>query len=181
MESFLPGKGIPGVTDGMELHGIIDAMKRLRQEEIDRILRALSEVGGADPASEERVFLAWDEVGEMFRSGLVRFGSHTESHRILTTLSDDEVVFGAASFERAARRSGGGRSNLHSLRLPERESHGSDRGHGARVRIPPCGHHGKGMEPREPGLRRLPTKEVGIHQDIASTDAMFCCRIAEIF
>jgi hypothetical protein len=78
------------VADDMGAHGIIEAAKRLR-EEIERILRALSEEGGADPTSEERVSSHGREVGEMYLSGLVGSApmrETTDPH----DLSEDEVV-----------------------------------------------------------------------------------------
>ena len=181
VESFLRGKGIPGVSDGMGLHGIIEAMKRLRQEEIDRILCALSEVGGTDPALEERVFLAWDEVGEMFRSGLVLFGSHTESHRILTTLSDDEVSLELRRSKERLVAAGVVDPTFIPFAYPN--GNHTDRiaamayasGYCLAVTTE------KGWNHTKPVLDAYRLKRIGVHQDIGSTDAMFCCRIAEIF
>ena len=73
-------------------NGSIESMKALPEEEIRRVLDNLRERWGVDPALQSRDFLTWDEVREMHRSGLVSFGSHTETHRILTTLRDDEIV-----------------------------------------------------------------------------------------
>ena len=37
-----------------------------------------------------RAFLSWEEVREMYGSGLISFGSHTAGHPILTTLTAEE-------------------------------------------------------------------------------------------
>lgn len=71
---------------------LIDGMKRLPPEEIEALLATLgrrcgSETGGGPP----RPFLDWEEVRRLRRSGLVAFGSHSESHRIMTRLSEAEI------------------------------------------------------------------------------------------
>lgn len=179
--SFFRKQGVPGAEDGMELHGIIEAMKRLRQEEIERILRALSEEGGADPTSEERVFLTWEEVGEMYLSGLVRFGSHTESHRILTTLTEDEVVLELRCSKERLIIEG----VVDPAFIPFAYPNGN---YTDRIAAMVCaaGYRlavttEKGWNRAKPVPDAYRLKRYGIHQDIASTDAMFCCRLAEIF
>jgi peptidoglycan/xylan/chitin deacetylase (PgdA/CDA1 family) len=179
--SFIRIPGLPGAADGMDLHGIIEAMKRLRQEEIERILRALSEEDGADPTSEERVFLTWEEVGEMFQSGIVRFGSHTESHRILTTLSDDEV---ALELRRSKERLvAAGVVNPAFIPFAYPNGNHTDRiaamVRSAGYRLAVTTEKGWNRAKPVPDAYRL--KRIGVHQDIASTDAMFYCRLAEIF
>jgi len=179
--SFLRRQGVTGVADDMELHGIIGAMKRLRQEEIERILRALSEEGGAAPISEERGFLAWEEVGEMYQSGLVRFGSHTESHRILTTLSDDEVALDLLRSKERLVAAGVVDPDFIPFAYPN--GNHTDRiaamvheaGYGLAVTTE------KGWNRAKPVPDAYRLKRIGVHQDIASTDAMFCCRLAGIF
>lgn len=179
--SFLRIPGLPGRVDGMDLHGIIDAMKRLRQEEIERILYSLSEGGGVDPASEERVFLTWEEVGEMFRSGLVRFGSHTESHRILTTISDDEVALELHHSKERLVAAGVVDPAFIPFAYPN--GNHTDRiaamVRSAGYRLAVTTEKGWNCAKPVPDAYRL--KRIGVHQDIASTDAMFCCRLAEIF
>jgi len=179
--SFLRKQGVPGAADGMGLHGVIEAMKRLRQEEIDRILSALSEEVGEDPASEERVFLTWEEVGEMFRSGIVRFGSHTESHRILTTLSDDEVAFELRRSKERLVAAGVVDPAIIPFAYPN--GNHTDR---IAAMVREAGYRlavttEKGWNRAKPVPDAYRLKRIGVHQDIASTDAMFCCRLAEIF
>jgi peptidoglycan/xylan/chitin deacetylase (PgdA/CDA1 family) len=177
----LPTSGLPGDTDGRGLHGIIEAMKRLPQEEIERILGALSEERVVPPGPEERAFLTWEEVGEMYRSGIIRFGSHTESHRILTTLSDDEV---AVELRRSKERLFAEEvvdpafvpfaypNGNHSDRIAAMVSEA-----GYRIAVTT----GKGWNRTKPAFDPYRLKRIGVHQDIASTDAMFCCRLAEMF
>ena len=177
----LPTSGLPGDTGGRGLHGIIEAMKRLPQEEIERILGALSEERGVAAGPEQRAFLTWEEVGEMFRSGLVRFGSHTESHRILTTLSDDEV---AVELRRSKERLED-EGVVDPGFVPFAYPNGNHTGRIAAM-VSAAGYRlavttEKGWNRLKPAFDAYRLKRIGVHQDIASTDAMFCCRLAEMF
>lgn len=178
---FSPSKpGLPGEADGRGVFGIIEAMKRLREEEIERILEALSEERGMDPASEERVFLAWEEAIEMFRSGIVRFGSHTESHRILTTLSDDEVAVELRRSKERLVAQGVADPDFVPFAYPN--GNHTDRiaamvsAVGYRVAVTTE----KGWNRAKPTLDAYRLRRIGVHQDIASTEAMFGCRLAEV-
>lgn len=44
-----------------------------------------------DEMDERYDFLDWDEVSQMVESGLIEIGSHTCSHSILSTLTEEEV------------------------------------------------------------------------------------------
>jgi hypothetical protein len=70
----------------------IELMKQLDFEIIQKIIdRMIAESGlSFDKWTKKRWVLSWDEVKEMSRDN-VDFGSHGRSHRILTTLSVDEV------------------------------------------------------------------------------------------
>lgn len=73
------------------IEAAISLLKLRRQEEIEEILREISFFLTRNLESPQRAFLTWDEVREMSASGLVSFGSHTTSHRILTTLEEGEI------------------------------------------------------------------------------------------
>jgi len=169
-----------GGTLETRLERAIGMMKSLPLAEINRILADLSERWGIDPTPQERDFLTWDEVREMHRSGLVYFGSHTETHRILTTLGDDEI-------DRELRQSKdrlvtegvvdptclpfaypNGDYNEKILNLVKKN------GYSLAVTTK------KGWVSYSDGLRLFELERIGIHQDIASTGAMLGCRIAKI-
>lgn len=173
--------GFPEMATGMELYGIVEVLKQRRHEEIEEILHALDEECGPEFPPEGRSFLNWEEVGEMFRSGLVRFGSHTESHRILTTLADDEV---ALELRRSKERLvDAGVVDPASIPFAYPNGNHNDRiatmVHDAGYRIAVTTE--SGWNRMEPVPQPCRLKRIGIHQDIASTDAMFCCRLAEIY
>ncbi|MHA1284844.1 MAG: polysaccharide deacetylase family protein [Promethearchaeota archaeon] len=71
----------------------INLLKKLRNDEIEKIILELIErwnIPNKYPAG--RSFLNWEEVKEMFRSGLISFGSHTENHSILTKLNSEQLL-----------------------------------------------------------------------------------------
>jgi peptidoglycan/xylan/chitin deacetylase (PgdA/CDA1 family) len=69
-------------------------LKRLSPLEREEQIRALEELLGTHPpgnGNDERYgFLSWDQVRVMAGQG-IEFGSHTHSHAILSTLSDEEL------------------------------------------------------------------------------------------
>jgi peptidoglycan/xylan/chitin deacetylase (PgdA/CDA1 family) len=71
---------------------IVNKMKRLPEEERSRIMTKLREIADIDFEKLLIDFgmLTRDEVLEMERSGLVDFGTHTASHRILTNMRTEE-------------------------------------------------------------------------------------------
>ena len=76
-------------TDGESIDGIIEKCKMQPLEEINEFLEtASSSLGIKFPA--ERVLMHWGEVEAMSREK-ISFGSHSCTHRILTTLTPREV------------------------------------------------------------------------------------------
>lgn len=75
----------------VRLETAIDSLKRLRSEKIEEVLEELSGRWKINGIPSGRAFLSWDEAREMGKSGLIRYGSHSASHSILTTLTDEEI------------------------------------------------------------------------------------------
>ena len=158
----------------------IELMKSRRQEEINGILSILSERWQEKSLSTERDFLTWNEVREMHRSGLVSFGSHTESHRILTTLDEREIEEelersknrlldeGVADPASLAFAYPNGDYNDHIAESVERQEY----------RLAVTTRKGWIDCHESGGLFEL--KRIGIHQDMSLTQAMFACRILQI-
>ncbi len=69
----------------------ISLLKDFHEDRIEEIIHEIVDMPGFDRNSNERVFLNWDEAREMFASKLITFGSHTDSHRILVHLTDNEI------------------------------------------------------------------------------------------
>src|SRR5512134_3117274 len=83
-----------GLTGNREsrIEEAIAILKQCRQKEIEKTLAELARISGAGPDyTPGSDFLSWDEVRFMASSGLVSFGSHTATHRILMSLSRDEI------------------------------------------------------------------------------------------
>jgi len=157
----------------------IQILKPYRDEEIEEILSELSSRWSLIPDPQERPFLSWEEVREMAQSGLITFGSHTASHRILTTLGDDEIRDELMQ----------SKDRLISEKVIDPSF------------IPFCYPNGNYNEKivkmvKEAGYSLAVTtdngwntfgsdpftlKRIGIHQDMASSEAMFGCRIIKLF
>lgn len=161
------------------LEAAIGILKGRREEEIERVLAGLSGArapqGGAAPV---RDFLSWDEVREMASSGLVSYGSHTASHRILTTLSRDEV---REELERSRARllaEDAADPDFIPFCYPNGEQDAGiaaavrEAGYGVAVTTA-GGWNGRGDDP-------FLLKRIAIHEDMASTPALFGCRLAGI-
>jgi peptidoglycan/xylan/chitin deacetylase (PgdA/CDA1 family) len=127
----------------------------------------------------ERAFLNWEEVKEMHGSGLVSFGSHTADHQILTTLDENKI----------RKELSASKKKLIDERVVDPNT------------ICFCYPNGNfnekiAMLVKEGGYSFAVTtktgwnsftennftlKRIGVHQDMASTKAMFLARIAGIF
>jgi peptidoglycan/xylan/chitin deacetylase (PgdA/CDA1 family) len=70
----------------------ISLLKKYSDENINVILENLKRKWGGDPIPSERAFLKWVEVQEMWDSGFINFGSHTNNHKMLTYLDNDEIM-----------------------------------------------------------------------------------------
>lgn len=68
---------------------VIERCKQLPLETVTRLIDSLAEALEAT-VPNERVIMNWDEVAHMSRNGIT-FGSHSCSHRILTTLTRPEI------------------------------------------------------------------------------------------
>ncbi len=162
------------------LERAIESMKALPEEEIHRLLDGLRERWGIDPSPESRDFLTWDEVREMHRSGLVSFGSHTETHRILTTLRDDEIVRELRQSKERLAEEGVVGSSFPPFAYPN--GNHTDKimrfvkqdGYSLAVTTR------KGWNGYSDGDKAFELNRIGIHQDMTSTGALFASRILQI-
>lgn len=69
---------------------LIEVFKKLPYPEINLILKRC-EIELRLSLQNHRSFMNWEEVRSLYNSGLVTFGSHTQNHAILTTLSDEQI------------------------------------------------------------------------------------------
>jgi len=73
------------------LSATIRLLKNYKLNKIEHIIERLSQRWNVHLNLVGRSFLNWGEITEMSHSGLVEFGSHTNNHNILITLSEEEA------------------------------------------------------------------------------------------
>jgi len=162
-----------------KLEKSIAILKSLRDEEIEEVLSELSSRWSIDPAPHNRGFLTWEEINEMYESGLITFGSHTASHKILTTLTDNEIEDELTK----SRDKLISENIVDTAFIPFCYPNGNYNEKIARM-VKEAGYSlavstKNGWNNAESDLFTL--RRIGIHQDMTSTKAMFGCRIAGIF
>jgi len=76
-------------TSEFAMHEVVEAFKRYSPERIDNFIQtAIDSLSISLP--DHRLMINWDEVQEMSHEQ-ISFGSHGCSHKILTTLDEDEI------------------------------------------------------------------------------------------
>jgi hypothetical protein len=167
-----------------ELHGsketqveaAIEMLKDYPNGEIEEVIAEVSKRWNLDQNPSGRAFVSWGEVKEMADSGLVSFGSHTATHRILTHLPPEEVQDEVGrSMEKLKEMKAVSPSFIPfcypngnytvDIAMVVREV-GCDLGVTTR----------HGWNDSNSDLFEL--KRIGVHQDMTLTKAMYGCRIA---
>ncbi len=161
------------------LESAIALLKTCSDVDIEKTVAELSSLWGIEPKFPSRCFLSWEEVSEMGQTGLINFGSHTATHRILTTLKQKEVeeelikskealiVHKAVDPSFIAFSYPNGNYNEEICQMVK------EAGYRLAVTTRKGWNH-KGLDPFL--LKRFP-----IHQDMTSTQSMLGCRIAGLF
>jgi len=83
---------VPSSLPEKFLEDVLCELKKIDVERITKLLDVLERYFDLSLSPDRNDFLSWEQIEEMRRSGLVTFGSHTDSHRILTGLTEDEIV-----------------------------------------------------------------------------------------
>ena len=157
----------------------IETLKPLHIDEIEKILSELSVRWKLNQDPPGRGFLTWEEVREMTRSGLISYGSHTATHSILPTLLEEEIKEELKrSRERLIAEKAVSRSMI-TFCYPNgnfnKKIAGMVRDSGYSLAVTTR----KGWNDKQPNPFAL--RRIGVHQDMSSTQALFGCRIANIF
>jgi peptidoglycan/xylan/chitin deacetylase (PgdA/CDA1 family) len=173
-------ESVAGLTGSLEkrLESAISMLKYFRDKEIEEVISGLKERGGVDFIPGGRVFLNWEEVREMVGSGLISFGSHTQNHRILVHLEEEEIREELVLSKEALVREGAVDPSF----IPFCYPNGDWNDRIARM-VRETGYHAavsteKGWNPK--GASPFDLKRMAIHQDMTASREMFGCRIAEI-
>jgi len=160
------------------LEASIHMLKNRNDQEIEEIIAALMERVGIWETPNQRVFLNWEEVREMGRSGIVSFGSHTHNHRILVHLKEEEVREELVRSKEILIQEG----VVNPTFIPFCYPNGN---WNQRIvcMVREAGYHvavstGKGWNDGDVSSFEL--KRVAIHQDMTASREMFGCRAANI-
>jgi len=165
-----------------KLESAVKMLKSLPMENIEQILDEIAKKLKLKSETDTNSFLSWEEVKEMYNSGIVSFGSHTKSHRILTTISEkviqDELV---QSREKLIEE-----GVVSPSFIPFTYPNGNytdkiaemvkEAGYDLALTTESGWNH---MTDNKNELFQL--KRIGIHQDMSSTNAMLACRIYGIY
>jgi peptidoglycan/xylan/chitin deacetylase (PgdA/CDA1 family) len=154
---------------------LIDSLKAYRIEDIELFLGQLEAKFPDDAFVAGRDFLTWEEIKEMQSSGLVTFGSHTENHLLLTTLSEEEICYELTASKHALLAHHLCTVSDLSFCFPNGNYNGVtiselDKAGYVYAFTTQCGWNA--IAPKHFELKR-----VGVHQDIAITEALLAYRI----
>ena len=171
---------IAGLTGSLEkrLETAINMLKNFNDKEIEEVISRLKERAGVDLIPGGRVFLNWEEIREMVGSGLISFGSHTQNHRILVHLEEEEIREELVLSKETLFREGAVDPSFIPFCYPN--GNWNDR---IACIVRETGYHaavstGNGWNTN--GASPFDLKRVAIHQDMTASREMFGCRIAEI-
>jgi peptidoglycan/xylan/chitin deacetylase (PgdA/CDA1 family) len=163
----------------IRLEKAINLLKTHRNNQIEEMLSELAQNGDLHPYPLGRAFLSWEEIKEMAQSGIVTFGSHTASHRILTTLQDNEIKDEMTKSREKLIAKKAVDSSFIPFSYPNGDydekiaKMAKEVGYSLGVTTHKGWNHY--------GSDAFNLRRIAIHQDIASTEAMLGCRIIDIF
>jgi peptidoglycan/xylan/chitin deacetylase (PgdA/CDA1 family) len=165
-------------TINLRIEKAITLLKKCRDEDINVILEKLKRKWGVDPIPTERAFLKWGEVAEMKESGLINFGSHTHSHKMLTYLDDHEIMDELFQSKNKLILE----KVVDTDFIPFSYPNGN---YDERIinMVREAGYHAAATTETGWNYRNTPLfslKRVAIHQDMSSTKEMFGCRICNL-
>jgi peptidoglycan/xylan/chitin deacetylase (PgdA/CDA1 family) len=155
------------------IDSIIEKCKELSREEVHEVIEKTVQVLDFD-VPDERMFLDWEEIGEMSRHGIA-FGSHSCTHRILTKLSPREVRWELEASFHTIREN---KVNSVPVFCYPNGNHNPD----IAKQVKAAGYRAAvsarfGFEERFPPDPFV-LKRVGIHQDISATVPLFAFHIS---
>ena len=164
------------------LESAVKILKSLPMENIEQILDEIAERLKLKSEADVNSFLSWEEVREMYNSGIVSFGSHTKSHKILTTASEKVIQDELLQSRKKLIEEGVVSPSFIPFTYPNGNYTDKiakmvkEAGYALALTTESGWNH---MTDNKNELFQL--KRIGIHQDISSTDAMLACRIYGIY
>jgi len=171
---------IAGIRGGFEerLEDAIQLLKNRNDKEIEVVVSELKERAGMAARPNHRVFLNWEEVREMCGSKLVTFGSHTNNHRILDHLKEEEVWEELVLSKKILLQEGVANPDFIPFCYPN-----GNFNQRIACMVREAGYHAAvstGTGWNEGGTSPFELKRVAIHQDMTASREMFGCRIVDI-
>lgn len=164
-----------GLSDCGSYDHLIERCKHLNATRLERLLDVLSDIL-ATKVPETRILMNWDEVRDMSQHG-ISFGSHSCSHRLMTHLSEQEVLQEAALSYKKLSESG---ANVVPVFCYPNGNYDStaqralkETGYQAAMSV------NEGVEGRVPS-DLLALKRISLHNDISDTPALFALAISGI-
>jgi peptidoglycan/xylan/chitin deacetylase (PgdA/CDA1 family) len=169
--------GLKGVYEE-RLETAILILKNRSDKEVKEVVEGLEDRGNIGSVPVKPMFLNWEEVREMGRSGLVSFGSHTHNHQILVHLKEGEVREELVLSKKILLREG----VVDPSFIPFCYPNGNLNERIARM-VREAGYHAavstvEGWNDADVSPYEL--KRVAIHQDMTVSREMFGCRIVDI-
>jgi peptidoglycan/xylan/chitin deacetylase (PgdA/CDA1 family) len=170
-------ESLEGPTN-IKIERAISILKNYSDDEVFHILTEMQINLNIESVSSKRVFLNWEEVRKMAESGLITFGSHTNNHKILNYLNDDDIIDELVQsknkliFEKVVDPSfisfsyPNGNYDMRMMKMLE------ETGYNVAVTTE--------MGWNRPNAPCFALHRVPLHQDISSTKELFGCRIANI-
>jgi peptidoglycan/xylan/chitin deacetylase (PgdA/CDA1 family) len=166
-------------SPGSRLEYAIEKLKPLHIDKIEKILSELSVRWKLNQDPPGRGFLTWEEVREMFRSGLISYGSHTATHSILPTLLEEEIKEELNDSREKLIAEKAVNPSYATFCYPNgnfnKKISGMVKDSGYSLAVTTR----KGWNDKQSNPFTL--RRIGVHQDMSSTPALFGCRIANIF
>jgi len=178
-DNFLVEKiaGLKGVYEE-RLETAILLLKNRSYKEVIEVVEKLENRGNIRTDPARPMFLNWEEVREMGRSGLVFFGSHTHNHRILVHLNEGDVREELVLSKKILLREGVVDPSFIPFCYPNGNLNeriaAMVRESGYHVAVSTVdGWNDDDLSPYE-------LKRVAIHQDMTASREMFGCRVVDI-
>ena len=159
-----------------QIGAAIEMLKQYPEIEIESLLEELAVRWQVHFHANSRVYMSWEEVREMGKSSLIAYGSHGASHRILTTLSQDNVEEELSRSKRRLISEGVAEYGSIPFCYP-------NGGYNSRIAmlVKTAGYSlavTTRMGWAKSGVDVCELPRVSVHQDISSTEALFGLRIA---
>ena len=159
----------------------IAEMKFFPMEQINTMLKDIGARWDIDTERSEKSFITWEQAREMHASGMVSFGSHTSTHKILTTCTEEEIRRELTDSKKMLLE-----NNVVRSFIPFAYPNGNytdaianivkETGYNLAVTTEKGWNMISGIETDKFTIRR-----VGLHQDVSSTKHMLACRIHGIY